>query len=716
MSPTSAPEATLHIQVGGMSCAACQSHIRKALEQTPGVTEAAVSLMSGEATVRFDPARVAPEALLDVIRESGYDAELAQEDPEAAERAQRAEVRALAWRAGVSLALGAIAMWLAMRYMHERWSHWVQFALALVATGWAGRQIYAAAWARARRRSTDMNTLVAVGTGAAVLYSAAITVAPGFFAAHGLAHEVYFEAAIFITGFVLTGRALEARAKRQATRALQKLLQMQVPTARVLRDGVEQEIPVREVRPGETVVVRPGEQIPVDGVIVSGESYIQESMLTGEAEPVFKRAGDTITGGTLNATGAFTYRATTLGSESTLARIVRLLRQAQASRAPIESVADRMSAVFIPAVFLVALLTLGAWLWTGHSWVEGAMAAVAVLIISCPCAMGLAVPTAVMAAAGRAAEAGLLIKGGEALETLRTVDTVVFDKTGTLTEGRPRVIACKVSGEALRWAAALERRSEHPLARAVVEYAQGLPDAEVRDFTAVPGQGVRGFVEGHEVRVGSAAFVGAEGHGGLLVSVDGALAGEIIVNDPVRPTSAAAVARLHKMGVETVLLSGDRPAAARQVAEAVGISQVIAGVLPDGKLREIERFRQSGRRVAMVGDGINDGPALAAADVGLAMGSGTGVALEAADVTLLRSDPQAVADAVELARAAGRIIRQNLFWALAYNVVAIPAAAFGLLNPMIASAAMAASSLTVVANSLRLKRVRLGGQAATKAG
>jgi Cu+-exporting ATPase len=553
-----------------------------------------------------------------------------------------------------------------------------------------------------------MNTLVALGTAAAFLYSAAVTVAPEFFAARGIGHDVYFEAAIFIIGFVIAGRALEERAKKQTTSALRQLMGLQAPMARVVRDGSEADVSVRSIQPGEIIIVRPGEKLPVDGEVLDGRSYVDESMLTGEPEPVEKLVGSAVVGGTLNTTGSFRYRATTLGEASVLARIVALMRQAQTSRAPIERVADRISGIFVPTVMAIAALTMAGWVVTGHTWVEATVAAVAVLIIACPCAMGLAVPTAVMVAAGRAAETGLLVKGGEALEKLHRVDVIVFDKTGTVTEGRPRVTAAEMSDETLRWAAALEQRSEHPLARAVVDYAdsRGLTRADVRDFAATPGRGVSGQVDGHVVKVGNAAFVGAEGDG-LLVTVDGVMTGSLTVSDPIRLTSRAAVEELGQLGITVVLLSGDHRKNAQRVADAVGIDRVIAEVLPEGKVAEIERLQNEGRRVAMVGDGMNDGPALAQADVGIAMGSGNGIAIEASDITLLRADLQAVAQAIRLSRATWKIIRQNLFWALAYNVIAIPAAALGWLNPIIASAAMAASSISVVANSLRLKRARL---------
>ncbi|HML17449.1 MAG TPA: heavy metal translocating P-type ATPase [Bryobacteraceae bacterium] len=710
---------TVHIHVGGMTCAACQSHVQRALEQTPGVRKAAVNLMTAEATVAFDPNEVAPAALVDAIIDTGYDAELptpgvsAFEEQEQREQAQLAEARDLARKAIVSLALGAVAMFISMRWMHDTPAHYVLLAIAIVVIGWAGRRIFTAAWSGARHGSTDMNTLIALGTGAAFLYSLAVTVRPAFFEAHGIVPDVYYEAAVLILAFVLSGRALEARAKRQTTSALRKLTGLQSATARVFRDGAELEVEIRQVRRGDTILVRPGERLPVDGEIIDGESYIDESMVTGEPMPVARKPGGAVIGGTVNTSGSFRYRATTLGEASVLARIVALMRQAQASRAPIERLADRISGIFVPSVILLALATFAAWMLAGADVTKGAVSAVAVLIIACPCAMGLAVPTAVMVASGRGAQMGLLIKGGEALEKLRRVDTVVLDKTGTLTEGRPRIVSADIKDEALQLAAAVERRSEHPLARTVVDYAEhrGLAIAEATDVHAIAGRGIEGRVNGYRVLAGNGAFlsdrgIAADVHG-ILVAVDGKFAGSLAVEDPMRGGAKEAVAELHRLGIEVAMVTGDRAETAKAIARQAGIERVVAEVLPDGKVAEVQRLKSEDRVVAMAGDGINDAPALAMADVGFAMGSGTDIAMEAGDVTLLRADLMGIPRAIALSRAAWNIMRQNLFWALAYNVIAIPAAALGWLSPVIASAAMAASSVTVVFNSLRLKRMRI---------
>jgi Cu+-exporting ATPase len=714
---------TLHINVGGMSCAACQAHVQRALEELPGVEKAAVSLMTNEATVVFDPQAVAPPRLLEAIRETGYDAALptpgqtAFQEQEERERTELADARSISRKAVVSLAFGAIAMGVSMQAPDSARANWALLAVTLFVMTWAGRHIFAGAFTAALHGTSGMDTLIALGSGTAVLYSAAVTIAPDFFRSRGIAPHTYYEAATLIIAFVASGKALEARAKHQTTGALRALIGLQSPTARVSRAGLETEVPIAQVRPGDLILVRPGEKLPVDGLVEDGASFVDESMLTGEPAPVEKLPGSPVTGGTLNTTGSFRYRATTLGQASVLARIVALMRDAQASRAPIERLADRISRVFVPTVCGVAALTLAGWLATGHGIMQAAVAAVAVLIIACPCAMGLAVPTAAMVATGRGASMGLLIKGGEALEKLRRVDTIVLDKTGTVTEGKPRVIEANLSDDTLRLAAGVEFRSEHPVGKAIVDFARSrgltLPDAE--DFRATAGLGVQAVVKEDDDRravlIGNPAYLKQHGipcsEQGILVSIDGVFAGSIFVADPIRATTKAAVEQFTRLGLRVVLLTGDRREPAQAIADQAGILHVVAEVLPDGKAAEVRRLQGEGRIVAMVGDGINDAPALAQADVGFAMGSGTDVAMEAGAVTLLRNDLRAVADAISLSRAAWGIMRQNLAWALGYNVVAIPAAALGFLSPVLASAAMAASSVSVVANSLRLKRMRI---------
>jgi P-type Cu+ transporter len=714
------------INVGGMVCAACQAHVQKALDQTNGVAKAAVNLMTGQAQVSFDPRIVEPEKLLEAIRDTGYEAALpianqtATQEQIERDREQSSEARNLAVKAAVSFVLGVAAMTAPMHWMHQSWFRYVLAATTVFVILWAGRRIYAGAWKTTIHGSADMNALVALGTGAAFLYSLAVTIDPAFFEARSVAPDVYYEAAILILAFVTAGRAMEERAKRQTAGALRKLIGLQPSMANVLRDGAERSIAIADVTHGDVLVVRPGERIPVDGEVLEGSSYVDESMLTGEPVPVAKSSGAMVVGGTLNTTSSFRYRATSLGDASVLSRIVSLMRQAQGSRAPIERLADRISRIFVPTVLALAILTFVGWMIaggaTGAAAVRAAVSAVAVLIIACPCAMGLAVPTAVMVATGRGAEMGVLIKGGEALEKLRKIDTIVLDKTGTVTEGKPRVTGATLTNDALRLAAAAERPSEHPLSRAVVSYAESLgiavPDA--LEFSSITGRGVSAHVEGHAVLCGNEQLLRENGvdpidnisaaSGMVLVAIDGSFSGTLTVADPIRAESAAAVREFHNLALDVVLLTGDRQQTAEAIAKEAGIGRVVAGVLPEGKVEEIRRLQRQGRTVAMAGDGINDAPALAQADVGFAMGSGTDIAMEAGDVTLLGSGLSGVARAIALSRATWKVMRQNLGWALGYNVIAIPAAAFGLLSPVIASAAMAMSSVSVVLNSLRLAR------------
>lgn len=767
----------LNIPVSGMTCAACQARVQRVLERTPGVEEATVSLMTNTATVRFDPEVVDGPALVEKIRGTGYGAELpvdertAVEEQEAQDAARAGEVRDLRRKAIGALAAGVVAMVASMPVMaalaHHgsgtadpvmRWTmswldpllrsampwlyaipvaavSWFLLALTAWVMVWAGRPFYVRAWQSLRHRAADMNTLIAIGTGSAFAFSAFATIAPGVFTSRGMAADVYYEAVIIIIAFVLGGNALEARAKAGTSRAIRALIALRPRTARVRRAGGEVELPIGGLVVGDEIVVRPGERLPVDGVVLSGSSAVDESMLTGESLPVAKGAGDRVIGGTVNRTGAFSYRATALGSEGVLAQIVRLMRDAQGSRAPIQRLADRVSAVFVPAILIIAIATFVAWSVLAESapLLRAFTASVSVLIIACPCAMGLAVPTAVMVATGRGAQMGVLFKGGEALERAGKADTVVVDKTGTVTEGRPAVIAVEAQApwdadSLLRLAASLERVSEHPLAAAVVESAtaRGLSLEVPEAFASATGQGITGTVDGHAVVVGNeslmrdwsidvsplAAFAeerARQAETVVYVNVDGALAGAFSVADPIRPSSREAVARLEALGLDVILLTGDVPSTAHAVAREAGIDRVIAGVLPEGKVEAIRRLQEEGRVVVMAGDGVNDAPALARADVGVAMGSGADVALEAGDVALLRSDLNGIADAIRLSRRTARTMKQNLFWAFIYNVIGVPIAAGALypaagllLSPILASAAMAFSSVSVVGNSLRL--------------
>ena len=727
------------INVDGMVCAACQSHVQRALDKTHGVAQAAVNLMTGQAVVRFDPQTVAPAALLEAIRDTGYEAELpragltALEQQQEQDQSQTAEVRELTRKAAIAFVLGMLVMFVPMLVamlvpmliqgtsmgMHNRAFQFGAAVSTLIVMVYCGGSIYSAAWKVLRHGSADMNVLVALGTGVAALYSFAVTFLPVFgmgTAGDVAGADVYYEAAILILAFVLAGRALEAQAKRQTAGALRKLIHLQPAIAHVIRDVGEVDLPLERVRKGDVIVVRPAEKIPVDGTVIEGSSYVDESMLTGESLPVAKDTGKMVIGGTVNTTGSFRFEATALGDASVLFRIVNLMRQAQGSRAPVERLADRISRIFVPTVLGLALLTFAGWMLLDGHVIRAATAAVAVLIIACPCAMGLAVPTAVMVATGRGAQMGLLIKGGAPLERLHLVDTVVLDKTGTLTEGRPRVTGVHLNDSSLRLLAAAERTSQHPLARAVVEYAEaaGMAIPQASEFQSESGLGIRAMVEGHQVLSGNKTFLAANGisldgkatGAAVLVAIDGIYQGSIDLQDPLRESVPGTMAKLRQEGMQIILLSGDRRAVAEAVAKQCGIDTVIAEVLPEGKASEIVRLKQKGQVVAMVGDGINDAPALAQADVGFAMGTGTDIAMEAGDVTLLRGDLRGVVDAIQLARATWKIMRQNLGWALAYNVIAIPAAALGYLNPVIASAAMALSSISVVANSLRLRRFK----------
>jgi len=737
---------SISFPVSGMTCAACQARVQRALASEPGVIDASVNLLTNSAAVHYDSAAVTPARLIEAVRATGYEAEL----PVAGETSARAmarredademEARELAIKATVSVAAGIVSMGISMLLMGNGAANYGLLGLATAILVWAGRDIYRRAWRAVRHGSADMNTLVALGTGSAFLYSVIATVAPGLFARNGIAPDVYYEAVIFIIGLVLAGRAIEARARRKTSEALRRLVTLLPPSARVEESGKWVDKPLADVRSGDTVVVRPGERVPVDGILVEGSSDVDESMLTGEPLPVGKTVGDRVVGGTLNTTGAFRYRATSVGAESVLARIVGLMEDAQSSRAPIQRLADRVSAVFVPTVLAIAIVTLIVWYAAaGPTALPHAIAAaVSVLIIACPCAMGLAVPTAVMVATGRGAEMGLLIKGGEVLQRAGDIDTVVLDKTGTVTEGTPAVAQVIALGslsdaEILSYAASLERHSEHPVATAIVRaaLAQELPLDAASEFRSRTGSGVTGKVCGRAVAVGSANLMRELGLAAgdsqladagtaqaasseLYVAVDGRVVGAIAVSDSLRPTSGEAVRKLQEMKVDVVLLTGDRFATAKVIAGEIGIERVVAEVLPQDKVEEIRRLQGLGRVVAMVGDGINDAPALAQSDVGISMPKGTDIAIEASDIALMRSDLRGVPAAISLSRQTMAIMKQNLFWAFVYNVIGIPIAA-GLLypftglmlSPIIASAAMALSSVSVVTNSLRLRHARV---------
>ena len=738
------------IPVSGMTCAACSGRVQRTLEQTAGVTSANVNLMTGAATVAYDPAVTSPAHLVETIRATGYGAELPSPDQsadamlDAQDQAREREMGELGRKFALSALAGVAAMLVGMGDNGSGDAgRYLQLALTVPVVAWAGRHFYTRAWSAFRHHGADMNTLIAVGTGAAFLFSAGVTLFDDWFAAHGVEPHVYFETVAWIVALVLLGNLLEARAKGRASGAIRRLIGLRPATARVLRGGRELDVPLAELRVGDEAVVRPGETVPADGVVLDGRSNVDESMLTGEPTPVAKAPGDPVVGATLNRNGAFRFRVERVGGDTVLSRIIHLVQQAQGSRAPIQRLADRISSVFVPVVLSLAIITFVVWFDVGPqpAYLHALVSAVTVLIIACPCAMGLAVPTAVMVSTGRGAELGVLIKGGEPLERTRMIDTIVFDKTGTITEGRPAVREVVLAdgwdeGEQalVELAAAVERLSEHPLAEAIVAEAdrRGASTGAVTDFASRTGRGVSGDVGGRRVAVGNpalmadlaiavqpladrAAAAATRGWTPVYVAVDGRLAGLIAVADPIKATSRAAVEQLAALGLETVMLSGDDRRTAESVAREVGIARVVAELPPDGKLAEIRRLQAEGRSVAMVGDGLNDAPALAQADVGMAMGTGTDVAMEAGAITLMRGDPLGVVTAVRLAWRTMRVIRQNLFWAFVYNVIGIPVAAgvlypaFGLrLTPAMAAAAMAVSSVSVVSNSLRLRRFAPG--------
>src|SRR5437867_5588548 len=736
----------LTIPIEGMSCASCVAKIEHGLSAVPGVSRAAVNLATEQATVEYQPGITDPAAIQDTIRSLGYTPVLSAAVPltptlslqgrgiEAQDRKQVA-YRALKRRFWVAAALSVPVMLLGISEhlglpVSQKTSFWLQLLLTTPVQFWAGWQFYRGAWAVARHGTTDMNTLIALGTSAAYGYSVAATVAPGVFTAGGAMPQVYFDSSAAIVTLILLGRVLEARAKGRTSEALTRLIGLQAQQARVIRDGRELDIPVEDVKVGDVVVVRPGDKVPVDGVMLEGTSSLDESMLTGESVPVDKGPGDRVIGATLNKTGSFRFRAAQVGADTALARIVRLVEEAQGSKPPIGRLADQVAAVFVPTVITVALLTFGLWLafGPGPAFTKALLNFVAVLIIACPCALGLATPTSIMVGIGRGAEHGILIRSGAALEQARALTTAVLDKTGTLTKGELAVkeIVVRQAGwsreKLLQVAASAEQGSEHPIGEAIVRRARELRMAlePLKDFAAVPGHGIRATVQGQPVRVGNLRLMEADGlkvgaleaetarlaEAGLtpmFVAVGGTVVGIIAVADTVKGHAREAVSALKAMGLDVVMITGDNPRTAAAVAKEVGIERVLAEVLPEAKALEVKRLQGEGRRVAMVGDGINDAPALAQADVGIAIGAGTDVAMEAADITLIGDDLRGVAMAIQLSRATMRNIKQNLFAAFIYNVLLIPVAALGWLNPILAAAAMGASSVSVVSNALRLR-------------
>ncbi|TVX87192.1 heavy metal translocating P-type ATPase [Paenibacillus agilis] len=726
--------------ITGMTCAACATRIEKGLSKLPGVTSASVNFALETAHVEFNGAEVTVDNIQGKVTQLGYKAHR-KSDSDTQEGYREKEIKTQKIKFIVSAIVSFPLLWAMVSHFSFTsfiWlpeifmNPWFQFALATPVQFIIGWQFYVGAYKALRNKSANMDVLVALGTSAAYFYSLYLSFEWSTSAHQGHAPALYYETSAVLITLIILGKLFEMVAKGRSSQAIKKLMGLQSKTALVIRDGQEITIPTDEVVIDDIVVVKPGEKVAVDGVVVSGTSSIDESMLTGESIPVEKKVGDEVIGATINKNGVLRIRATKVGKETALAQIIKVVEEAQGSKAPIQRVADQISGIFVPIVVAISVIAFAVWFfWVAPGEFSTALEiSIAILVIACPCALGLATPTSIMAGSGRAAELGILFKGGEHLESTHRIETVVLDKTGTVTKGQPEltdVVTANVDEASfLRWVGSAEKNSEHPLAEAIVAgiAAKGIEMPASEQFEAIPGYGIRAVVEGREVLVGTRKLMAKyniaceqafeqmqqledTGKTAMLAAIDGQFAGLVAVADTIKETSQAAIARLKQLGLEVIMMTGDNERTARAIAKQAGIDHVLAEVLPEGKAAEIKKLQAQGKKVAMVGDGINDAPALATADIGMAIGTGTDVAMEAADVTLMRGDLSSIPDAIAMSRKTMRNIRQNLFWALAYNSLGIPIAAIGLLAPWLAGAAMALSSVSVVLNALRLQRVKL---------
>ncbi|NGY90692.1 cadmium-translocating P-type ATPase [Bacillus megaterium] len=723
-----------------MTCAACSTRIEKGLNKLEGVTKASVNLALETASVEYSPSQIDPQDITQRVEKLGYGAKLKSEEKEEEQSYREKELSKQKGKFWFSFILSVPLLWAMVSHFtftsfiplpHMLMNPWVQLALATPVQFVVGKQFYIGAFKALRNKSANMDVLVALGTSAAYFYSLYSSLKSLGSSAHTT--QLYYETSAILITLILLGKLFEANAKGRSSEAIKKMMGLQAKTAVVVRDGAEIEIPVEEVQKGEVIFIKPGEKVPVDGEIIEGQSALDESMLTGESVPVDKSIGDKVIGATLNKNGFLKIKATNVGKETALAQIIKVVEEAQGSKAPIQRLADYISGIFVPIVVGIALLTFFVWyIWIVPGEFAPALEKlIAVLVIACPCALGLATPTSIMAGSGRAAEFGILFKGGEHLEATHKIDTILLDKTGTVTNGTPELTDVRIAqgyeeNELLQLVASAERLSEHPLAQALVAGIKnkGIEIQDPLSFEAIPGHGVRATVQERELLVGTRKLMNQhkvnidaaleemtnlerEGKTAMLVALDGKYAGMLAVADTIKETSQEAVSRLKEMGLEVMMITGDNRQTAQAIAVQAGIEHVIAEVLPEGKAEEVKKLQQQGKKVAMVGDGINDAPALALADIGMAIGTGTDVAMEAADITLMRGDLMSIADAIEMSRKTISNIKQNLFWAMGYNTLGIPIAAVGLLAPWVAGAAMAFSSVSVVLNALRLQRVRL---------